>query len=375
MFIKQKSYIALLDTGADISCISADLAQNLINQNVVKLQPSSLAMIRGVGGQTTRVLGSLDVPLKITGLTIPQSFIVVDTLTHPLILGVDFLQSHQASLNFATRDLLLYNGLTSVPLIQEQEMYPVHLLRTTIIPSRTEVTLPVSVCFSREGTGIIEPLKSLLVNKHTIVARALVNLAQGRTMCTVRNPFDHPVTLQHQHTLAHFQPVDTVLGELADKPATGSSAKVADSPMLLSEAKTVIDNLGISLQQAALTPDQKDQITIFLAGQRDIFAADMSELGETHLTTHRIDTGDAPPIKQRPYRTAPALNAEIERQVNDMLRHDVIRPSTSPWSSPVVLVKKKDGTYRFAVDYRKLNKVSKPYTSPSSFGGCTRHHG
>ena len=298
-------------------------------------------MIRGVGGQTTRVLGSLDVPLKIAGLTIPQSFIVVDTLTHPLIIGVDFLQSHQASLNFATRDLLLYNGLTSVPLIQQQEMCPVHLLRTTVIPSRTEVTLPVSVSCCQEGTGIIEPLKSLLVNKHTIVARDLVSLTQGRTMCTVRNPFGHPVTLQHQHTLAHFQP-----------------------PMLLSEAKTVIDNLGISLQHAALTPDQKDQMTIFLASQRDIFAADMSELGETHLTTHHIDTGDAPPIKQRPYRTAPTLNAEIERQVNDMLRHDVIRPSTSPWSSPVVLVKKKDGTYRFAVDYRKLNKVSKPVHFP-----------
>ena len=172
------------------------------------------------------------------------------------------------------------------------------------------------------------------------------------------------MTLQLQHTLAHFQPIDAVLGELADKPATVASAKVADSPMLLTEAKTVIDTLGISFQHAALTPDQKDQMTIFLASQRDIFAADMSELGETHLTTHHIDTGDAPPIKQRPYRTAPALNAEIERQVNDMLRHDVIRPSTSPWSSPVVLAKKKDGTYRFAVDYRMLNKVSKPVHFP-----------
>ena len=140
VFIKQKSYIALLDTGTDILCISADLAQILINQKVVKLQSSSLAMIRGVGGQTTKVLGSTDVPLKIAGLTIPQPFIVVNTLTHPLIQGVDFLQSHQASLNFVTRDLLLYNGLTSVPLIQEQDLYPVHLLCTTVIPSRTEVT-------------------------------------------------------------------------------------------------------------------------------------------------------------------------------------------------------------------------------------------
>ena len=163
-------------------------------------------MIRGVGGQTTRVLGSIDVPLKIAGLTIPQPFIVVNTLTHPLIQGVDFLQSHQASLNFVTRDLLLYNGLTSVPLIQEQDLYPVHLLCTTVIPSRTEVTWPVSISCLHEGTGMIEPLKSLLVSKHTVLARALVNLSQGRTMRTVRNP------LQHQHTLGHFQLIDTVLG-------------------------------------------------------------------------------------------------------------------------------------------------------------------
>ena len=136
MFIKQKSYIALLDTGADISCISADLAQNLISQNVVKMQPSSLSMIRGVGGQTTRVLGSLDVPLKIAGLTIPQSFIVVDTLTHPLILGVDFLQSHQASLNFATRDLLLY--LFFILFKQECRMPIDTALRVGDIPSAAQ---------------------------------------------------------------------------------------------------------------------------------------------------------------------------------------------------------------------------------------------
>jgi hypothetical protein len=105
-------------------------------------------------------------------------------------------------------------------------------------------------------------------------------------------------------------------------------------------------------------------MTVFLANNKDIFARDMSQLGQTHLVTHHIDTGDAAPIKQRPYRTAPALNAEIERQVNEMLNHGIVQPSTSPWSSPVVLVKKKDSTYRFAVDYRKLNKVSRPIYFP-----------
>ena len=50
---------------------------------------------------------------------------------------------------------------------------------------------------------------------------------------------------------------------------------------------------------------------------------------------------------------------EVEKQVNDMLSQGVIQPSTSPLSSSIVLIKKKDGSYRFCIDYRKLNSVTK----------------
>ena len=51
-------------------------------------------------------------------------------------------------------------------------------------------------------------------------------------------------------------------------------------------------------------------------------------------------------------------------QVNDMLSQGVIQPSTSPWSSPIVLVKKKDGSYRFCIDYRKLNSITQVDAHP-----------
>jgi hypothetical protein len=87
-------------------------------------------------------------------------------------------------------------------------------------------------------------------------------------------------------------------------------------------------------------------------------------LGRNNLQPHRIDTGDHPPIKQAMRRQPYAHIEEIERNIQELLAADIIEPAVSPWASNVLLVKKKDGTWRFCVDYRKLNDVTRKEAYP-----------
>ena len=145
VYVKNKSYLSLLDSGADVSCIISELALDLVKDKAVTIHPCPLTSIEGVGGAPIPVLGKVTLPLKLSDLCISQSFIVLDRLSCPLLLGLDFLTNHQASLNFADMRLLLYNGLTSVPFVKEGDHCPIHVMKTTFIPSFTEVLLPVRV--------------------------------------------------------------------------------------------------------------------------------------------------------------------------------------------------------------------------------------
>lgn len=77
-----------------------------------------------------------------------------------------------------------------------------------------------------------------------------------------------------------------------------------------------------------------------------------------------IDTGDVVPIRQNPYRLPFSKRQKVEECINEMLTDGIIRPSTSPWASPITLVPKKDGSTRFCIDYRKLNAETKKDAYP-----------
>ncbi|KAL1925879.1 hypothetical protein VTP01DRAFT_7269 [Rhizomucor pusillus] len=91
---------------------------------------------------------------------------------------------------------------------------------------------------------------------------------------------------------------------------------------------------------------------------KDVFQEELPGLPPEREVEHVIDTGDAKPISRPPFRMSPLELDEVRRQLDELLKRGLIRPSASPWGAPVLFVKKKDGSMRMCIDYRALNKVT-----------------
>ena len=375
--VGSKDILALVDTGAMVSCISHAVFNELKH---VEMLQTDIPLVKGVGGNSVKVLGTVQLPFTIGTQQFVYPFIVLDTITQSVILGIDFLTHHKASIELEASKMVLKSssGDTVINFIQTEasmqagtQVSVLRLERSVTLKPFHEYVIPVKAKSPVSGDCFLIPHDSL--NKVQIAGACCVsNVANAHTVFRVMNPMAARKKLrkgtqvaiacrlnggQTQHKLTDDQAMDVQIIET-------ETEELCNEHMSIAEYKDIAIKLGFDTDECNLTAHQKSQLLAFLGRNRNVFATNLSELGLTHLYSHRIETGDARPIKQAPYRVCPEKKGEIEKQVKELLQNDIIEPSMSPWQSPVVLVKKKDGTYRFAVDYRKLNSVTFPISHP-----------
>ena len=121
----------------------------------------------------------------------------------------------------------------------------------------------------------------------------------------------------------------------------------------------ILQNLSSKLSH--LEPEQQLQMKQLIMKHQDLFP---NVPKRTSLVVHDIDVGDANPVKQHPYRMNPEKCKQAEDEIAYMLKNNLIRPSSSNWSSPCVLVPKPDNSVRFCTDFRKVNAVTKTDAYP-----------
>ena len=172
--------------------------------------------------------------------------------------------------------------------------------------------------------------------------RGIVEVEQASNIW-LANPGSQPIQLDGDEVVA-----------LAECVLAGPGASVGSDRDIGDEVNGLVERASLHL-----TREECRQLQMAMAARKHLFAKGKGDLGRTDIVQHRIHTGDQPAIKQR-VRRYPAARREEERQlVEDMLAIGIIQESNSAWSSPTVLVKKKDGTTRFCIDYRRLNQATK----------------
>lgn len=104
-----------------------------------------------------------------------------------------------------------------------------------------------------------------------------------------------------------------------------------------------------------LSESEKAEVKHLLYKYQDVFAKDKGDLCCTSLIEHQIPLLDDAPVSQRHRRIPPSQLETVKAHIKQLLQSQVIKESCSPYSSPIVLAKKKDGYLRICVDYRQLN--------------------
>lgn len=180
----------------------------------------------------------------------------------------------------------------------------------------------------------IAAARSLCIAQHGHILIRLINPSLDTTILPASTPLGqfHSITGNHQEEYEIMEPVVAAISK---------TDKRLDTSHLL--------------PSSGLTETQHQEAEKLLQEYADIFSLTPDDIGHTILAFHRIHTTTHTPISQRAYRTSPAKRVEIQSQVDDLLNINIIEESHSPWSSPIVMVKKKDNSFRFCIDYRKLN--------------------
>ena len=235
------------------------------------------------------------------------------------------------------------------------------LLQTTSIPPRQGAWVKASVESVPDSVPIIFEPEDALEREWGARTEDLLQQTdyEGSLFVPLTNPTGSTVTIPAGEVLGTAVEQFVVEEEQPNAPEGNALTARINSQTVPDNTSHRQEELKRAVGEFDLPEEEKEMFLSFLTGYHRAFSLEEGERGETDLVHMEINTGDAYPRKQRMRRMPFALRQEVARQLRSMQENGVIQPSKSPWASPVVLVRKRDGSHRFCVDYRNLNAVTK----------------
>ncbi|CAF3904830.1 unnamed protein product [Rotaria sordida] len=373
----------LLDTGFSITIIHNRFLQRIYHNT---FEPSQNSYI-SANCTTINIIGKVQLEIKINGLSTFVTASVASSLVTDVLVGTDWINQYVLCLDVSTRRLTLQDTTghtTTTSLIQSNNTSccTVRLLDQITIPQYSESIITATVHLPDSSNLLFEPSSSFN-QKAVILPTALITVTNSQTHLTIVNTTNHPYTLSSNTCLGtvsssslicaitsqhQFQSTQFQSSKIHHRSPNSSHKCYVCHQRFLSQ-----NNLFHHLRVQCYPPELRHQIetltrhidsTSHRKKIQDVLwkygkLFDLRQPSKINITLdHVIDTDQHRPIYTPPYRRSPQDHQTITEETAKLLKQDSIEPSTSPWCSPVVLVRKKDGTTRFCVDYRKLNDIT-----------------
>ena len=378
-----KEQLALLDTGAGVSIIESQLVEKINSGHILE----DKRIIRNASGMIMTTTGKIKLTLEIGNKQYEHEFVIMKERRLPskIIIGWDFLRRYE--IKFQSKPLSLYIEKDKIKVV---ELPIEHMLNITkekeIIQSEKEevndnitykcqvseakllsagkmgyITLETKLTDS--DVGIYEPVVG---NSGThMLCPGLVTFEKDKdkrkSRFTIKyiNHTSEDIEVESGRTLGYVQPCYKEEIEKVQDEVVSTIVERSEEERL-NDLFAVVD---IMLPEKS---KENEILKSLIRKYPSVFSSDDDPPSVTPFYYHTIHL-DSTPKPKKPYVIPACFHEKVQKQIQEMIQYGIIRPSRSPFHSPLVPVVKKDGKIRLCVDFRNLNNniVSDSYPLPN----------
>jgi transposase InsO family protein len=381
----------IVDTGSERTIITTKLADNILGPNWRKHMRDTSIVLRSASEDILPIIGYIKMHITADVALLKHPVVVMESEANDFILGNDLMTETITINDSTTVTIKLPDGSRTKPLILHYKMPTiiVRALSDILIEGRSNNSIIAALatqdggkfdweCATNKDLIVSNPIDEEGEEKNQVSDISCISpVRRGkRILLTLQNHSDEPLEMKRGDVLGIgeflcasdatlYKPTGncSFIHERETLENISKGSKEGEIPLPpplvpdppLKEGKR---NDFDKYDNKFLTPKQKKQLIELLKKNKNIFSASDLDPGKTEWMTHKIDTGDHPPVFER-YRPTPfKYQEEVQLQLDAMLKEGIIEPAhKSGWASNLVYARKPNGKLRICNDLRKVNAL------------------